>query len=125
MPPRSPPRGFWQRICIQNHPKWYQKCIQKKQITPSKNATNLKGKYEGKIQGNQFLKQKYGKRRNLKMLIFHWFLQYNMHARHLHALSKLKLARARKRHRKQKKIASIGGKKLKKSMKIFQKLTQK
>ena len=30
------------------------------------------------------------------MLIFHWFLQYNMHVRNLHALPKLKLARARR-----------------------------
>ena len=29
------------------------------------------------------------------MLIFHWFLQYNMHVRLLHTLSKFKLARAR------------------------------
>ena len=99
--------------------------IQNRQIAPSKNSKILQGKNEGTFQGNQFLKQKCRKHRNLKMLIFHWFLQYNMHARHLHALSKLKLARARKRHRKQKKIASIGGKKLKKSVKIYQNLTQK
>ena len=30
------------------------------------------------------------------MLIFHWFLQYNMHVCLLHTLSKLKLARARR-----------------------------
>ena len=99
------------------HPKETDHALQK--------CNKFERKIWGKIQGNQFLKQKYGKRRNLKMLIFHWFLQYNMHARHLHALSKLKLARARKRHRKQKKIASIGGKKLKKSVKIYQNLTQK
>ena len=70
--------------------------IQNRQIAPSKNSKILQGKNEGKFQGNQFLKQKCRKHRNLKMLIFHWFLQYNMHLRLLHTLSKFKLTRARR-----------------------------
>ena len=56
----------------------------------------LRGKRGAKTQGNQFWKQICWKRKNLKMLIFHWFLQYNMHVRLLHTLSKFKLARARR-----------------------------
>ena len=96
MPPGRPSGGFWKLNWSQNHPKWHQKLIQKRQIAPSKKSKILQRKNDGKIPGNQFLKQKSRKRRTQKMLIFHWFLQYNMHVRVLHTLSKLKLARARR-----------------------------
>ena len=100
MPPGRPPGRFSKPKWSQNHQKWEQKWSQQREIAPFKKSKIFQWRNEGNIQGNRFLKQKCRKPRNLKMLIFHWFLQYNMHVRPLHALSKLKLARARMGHRK-------------------------
>ena len=48
------------------------------------------------------------------MLIFHRFLQYNMHVRLLHTLSKLKLARARRGLKHIQKMSIHGGQKIEK-----------
>ena len=96
MRPGRPPGGFWKPKCCPNHQKSLRKWIRKRQLTPSKKAKISTGKTNGKKHGKQLLKQKRSKGRTLKMLIFHWFLRYNMHVRILHTLSKLKLARARR-----------------------------
>ena len=55
------------------------------------------------------------------MSIFQWFLQYNMHVRVLHTLSKLKLARAR---RSLKTICKMSLDRRQKKKKIYENLSK-
>ena len=49
MPPGRPPGGFWKPNWNQNHPKWPQKWIQKRQIAPSKKSQILQRRNEGNM----------------------------------------------------------------------------
>ena len=64
----------------------------------AKKANILTGENDETNHGNQFLQQKRNEGRSLKMLISHWFLRCDMHARLLHNLPKIKANTRAEKH---------------------------
>ena len=122
MRPGRPPGGFWMPKCCPNHEKSLHKWIRKRQIAPSKKAKISTGENTGKNNGKQLLKWKRSKGRTLKMLIFHWFLQCDMHVRLLHTWLKSRRTRGRRGSKKVWKLDNQQRQKSHFSLKIWQKI---